>query len=241
MTTHAEDVWLDYAWRVATCGPGHLDPCRNAGGDDPFVDSSVRYPGNLGSAYDDRLGVLCVSLVHKSRDPAQDEDDAERHRRFEPISTVISDWRLRGRSDSSDAEYLIESRAAYEAAIITWPTWWLQFKPILDDARLDHTQVAYTNLAKCRAVLDDEDGRSRSLARLCQSAFPIVDLVRSLDPKFVLVATTLGEDLSAADPAGPGRWVCWDGRNFKMGIEHATSWRPLVAGRIRTARSRLGE
>lgn len=239
MTSAVEATWLDYAWTVSSCPAGHRRECGDRGGVDPFVDSSVRYPGNLGSAYESEVGVLCVGLVHKSRDPDDNPADADRHARFLPIAEAIAGWRDRGRSPETDERYLKESRSAYEAAIPGWPIWLNQFRPVLKEARLEHDQVAYTNLAKCRAPLDEDDRMSRRLASLCQSTFPLLTLVERLRPAFVLVSSTLGDQIAVLDPS-PARWKCWDGRTGMSGDDRPSTWRPLFGGQIRTARRGAG-
>lgn len=239
MSSGAEARWLDYAWEVVSCSAGHRRECGDRGGADPFVDASVRYPGNLGSAYESEVGVLCVGLVHKSRDPDAGPADRDRHARFVPIAEAIVGWRDRGRSSENDERYLEESRSAYEAAIPGWPIWSNQFLPVLKEARLDHTQVAYTNLAKCRAPLEEDDRMSRRLASLCQSTFPLLALVERMRPAFVLVSSTLGDEIAVLD-ASQARWKCWDGRTGMSGSNRPSTWRPLLAGQIRNARRNAG-
>jgi hypothetical protein len=239
MVTAPEAAWLDYAWTVVNCGEGHLAACESKGGADPSLPGRTRYPGNLGSCHDDRVGILCVSLVHKTRDPDAGAREEEWHASHRRIADAIGEWQATGRSATSDETYLASSRAVYEDAIPTWPTWWNHFKPVLDHARLDWSHVAYTNLAKCRADLDVDDRRSRQLAAFCQSAFPVQSLVAALRPAFVLVATTVLDASHYATCEPPPRVTVWDGRTAISNGDRPSSWRPLVAGRIRSAFARL--
>lgn len=72
MQTGTERAWLDYAWKVVTCTEAHLARCVTADGDDPQIAGGIRYPGNLGSGYDPERGILCIGLVHRSRQPGDE-------------------------------------------------------------------------------------------------------------------------------------------------------------------------
>jgi hypothetical protein len=197
MTTRVEEAWLDYAWSVVTCGDAHRRECDSAGGADPQLDPTVRYPGTLGSTWDDGRGVLFVSLVHRSRPDKHASSVPAAASDADEIIESIRAWRTAGRSPAADATFLRATREAHERTVPTWSLWKQHFGPVVSELGLRVGCVALTNLAKCRADLDADDGLSVRLAKLCQPAFPISGLVEALQPKAVLVASvSLPEDSS---------------------------------------------
>lgn len=96
-----------------------------------------------------------------------------------------------------------------------------------------HASVAYTNLAKCRTPLG-ADNRSRKLAELCQEPFPISVLVKSLQPKVVLVATTILSPDRYAPVGTDPQVICWEGQNYRNADGRPrTEWLRFEAGSIR--------
>ena len=96
-----------------------------------------------------------------------------------------------GRTATNDAHYLESVRTAYEAALPQWSRWRRHFRSLVEDyLKLDLTQIAWTNLAKCRVPTHRGSAARRAEAkvtRLCQREFaPMRVLVDRIRPQIVL-------------------------------------------------------
>lgn len=212
MTTPTERRWLEYAWRVANCSPSHRRLCEEAGGASPLEGGwgdRLRWPGYLGRDYDERRGVLCVGAVHGVGttwdEPAKSQLEAS-----------LQKWIDTERSEASDAAYLGTVREVFESWIPSWSHLWKPFykRLVEDKLHLDVRQLAWTNLAKCRA----SDGMK--VMPLCQAEYPITDVIEAIRPTTVLIGVKhayAGGDIVQtwrSASANPRVWT-WDGRQGK--------------------------
>ena len=191
-----ERLWLDYAWRVVNCPEPHLSACINKGAAVPGIDrvdgNDLRLPGYLGRNYRPG-GILCVAAV--SREPSlQDEEDSPPIARTNAsLFKLTRRWIRRGRSRESDSRYVRSMRLCYEEALPIWTRWKRHFRTLIEDhLKLGISDIAYTNLAKCRVPIDKgtqaRQAESR-LTRLCQSEFiPMREIVDIVQPAAVLVS-----------------------------------------------------
>ena len=191
-----EQSWLDYAWRVVNCSEPHLSACINAGAAVPGsgrVDGNdIRLPGYLGRSYQPG-GILCVaavsrepSLEHQEKNPANARTDAT-------LFKLTRKWIKDGRSRTSDERYLNSVRSYYEDALPTWDRWRRHFRTLVEEyLEMGVSDVAYTNLAKCRVSIDQGAQVRRAeatLTRLCQREFiPMRRIVDIVEPVVILVA-----------------------------------------------------
>lgn len=183
MVTPTESRWLDYAWRVANCPPEHRAACERKGGatSAPGYEGNVlRWPGYLGRDWREYHGVLCVGAVHGTN--WDDGDDAQARLTLE---SALWTWLERGRSPISDANYLEQVRVVFEWWMPLW-TRWDDFAKVLGKLGDRVRDVAWTNLAKCRAP---RSASSTTLAKLCQRLYPVADVVAAIRPVAVLSCT----------------------------------------------------
>lgn len=214
-----EAHWLDYAWRVVTCPTDHRSECVAAGGAVPgpgrMDGNELRWPGYLGRRYEAGRGVLCVGAVHREGDPAKHGLDTVPGRTDAELVAATRRWMQKGRGLKADAEYLNALRNSYEEALPSWTRYQRHFRSLIEEhLRMDSTQIAWTNLAKCRVSIDRGSAQraaEQRLTRLCQTTFPVSQLVAAIRPAAVLVAVLrAGENGDiVADWAAP-------------------EWRPLV-------------
>jgi hypothetical protein len=188
--SQTEQRWLAHAWGVVTANEKHLYDCVAAGGATPGpgrVDGNeLRWPGYLGRHYREERGVLVVGAVHKEASPANEQRQPVIARTNAMLVEATRRWRATGRGPAADAAYLAAIRTAYEEALPAWKRWQRHFRPLVEDhLGLDHTQVAYANLAKCRVPLSRSESK---VTKLCQRAFPMTQLVEAIRPQAALVA-----------------------------------------------------
>ncbi len=209
-----ERAWLDYAWQVVNCPESHLYACINAGAAVPGkgrVDGNdLRLPGYLGRNYRPG-GILCVAAVGR-------EPTIEREKKYPVIRrtnanlyNLTQKWIKKGRSSRKDAQYLKSAQICYEEALPNWPRWRRHFRTLVEDyLNMNVTNIAWTNLAKCRVSIDRGQKARTSesnLTRLCQRHFiPIRAIVDILQPVVILV--------SVLDAGRGGSIVeSWDGQS----------------------------
>jgi hypothetical protein len=188
--------WLDYASGVLNAPAGHRKACIANGGAIPgpgCVDGNeLRWPGYLGRNYHEGTGVLCVGAVDREATLRTPRADDVQQRTDRQLVASAREWRDAGRSPATDAKYLEDLRRAHEDALPMWSRWKRHFRPLIEDCLgMDRTQIAWTNLAKCRVSLDrgpKQRAAEGKLTRLCQRAFPMNELVEAIRPVAVLVA-----------------------------------------------------
>lgn len=100
---------------------------------------------------------------------------------------------MNGRSKKNDAKYLEEVRKAYEIGLPHWSRYRRHFKTLIEDyLKLEITDIAWANLAKCRVPIDKGNVARKAeqrLTKLCQEEFaPLGRLVNRLRPVAVLLA-----------------------------------------------------
>jgi len=119
---------------------------------------------------------------------------------------------------------------------------------------MDLTQIAWTNLAKCRVSID-RGARQRAaestLTRLCQRQFPAKAVVEAIRPGAVLTAVLQagrgGDVVGSWDSPSwsPLVWA-WQGRsghdrhNTAPGARRLSEWAPEMAEKVRAAWSTEG-
>jgi hypothetical protein len=135
--------------------------------------NDLRWPGYLGRRYGQLATVLCVGHVHAT--------DWEQTARV-PLEKSLRRWLSSGRSQSSDTAYLESVREVFEWWLPTWRRW-SHFRALVDKLQLDVQDIAWTNLAKCRV---SREANPDGVVRVCQSAFPIREVVEALRPEAVL-------------------------------------------------------
>lgn len=236
--SEVERAWLNYAWRVVNWPKEHAGPCLAAGGlpqsDTPEGrHNDLRWPGYVGRDYKPERGVLCVAAVGqqpKHYTPDQAGGYAE-------MARIHRAWLERGRSEEADRQFLESHRDYYERALPTWKRWRQVFRGFVEDhLRMDRREIAYGNLAKCRA----RDVDTVRLARVCQAVFPASEMVAALRPAAVVVAVV------SARPGGgtvrtwrgngyePFVWT-FEGRNARgQDGRGLNQWAPDVAREIRS-------
>lgn len=226
-----ERGWVDYAWGVVACPPTHAAECGRSGGIGVADDSDVRFPGFIGPNYEPQRGVLCMGHVHRYLPDRDDVDGGRLH----DINAVLTAWRARGRGEESDESFLVDSRAAYMASAPTWDYWNRNYAPLLKEARVELSEVAFANVAKCRTTTEDDSAASIRLADLCSKVFQPAALIELLRPAAVLLAS-LRLDVGVVDAT----IIRWNGRT---GVDEAGStmknWLPYEAGRLRRVRASL--
>jgi hypothetical protein len=179
--TDAELRWLDYARHVVNVSAAHIQLCESQGGVPDVGDTSrtLRWPGYIGRRYREGEGVLCINQVHRDINAETEQISPDVNQRY---VEATSNWRA-GRL--SDADFLGETRRAYEYWIPRWAAW-KHFRYLVEQQlglRVD--EVVYANLAKCQL----STGRATTgVVRSCQTEFPICELVMAIRPRVVLCA-----------------------------------------------------
>ena len=242
LVTETESRWLDYAWRVTNCPPEHRRTCESLGGAPVGAarqdGNDLRWPGYLGRRYDQRRGVLCVGHVHRERTGAK---LAGADAKVEPLLVdAARRWLTLGRSPENDASYLAAVQDAFEEWIPSWSRWSSGFKRVVEDELgMDHTQIGFTNLAKCRYPL--EGSPPIKLFVHCQETFPVQRLVEAIRPRAVLCgvlqADETGQIVSTwkSQHAQPLVFT-WHGRqNTDLRGRRLAEWAPEAGRRIRIA------
>jgi len=194
MLNETEVKWLDYAWRIATCPDYHRRECIRLGAARSrrglCKGNDLRWPGYVGADYRPGEGVLLVGAVHAPELPVAPsglQRDKDLQRTAYALTKLLSGWTAQPRSISRDEQFLPAFQRAFVDAAVLWERW-DEFAKILEALELSIQQVAYTNLAKCKAVGDGE-----LLVKFCQSEFaPISDLVETLNPCAVFTCVLNG-------------------------------------------------
>lgn len=240
--TETEGRWLDYAWIVTNCTSEHRRTCEYRGGaslgDARQEGNDLRWAGYLGQRYDERNGVLCVGHVHRERTGSELTRVDARAERL--LVDAARGWLSLGRSRENDASYLAAVRAAFELWIPIWTRWSRGFKAVVEgELGMDLTQIAWTNLAKCRYPL--RGSPPNELLAHCQRTFPIQDVVDAIRPKVVLCCVLRAHEEGTivktwnSQHAQPLVFT-WNGRNSTddRGRRLAV-WAPEAGRRIRQA------
>lgn len=254
MLTETERRWLDYAWEVVNCPTGHRRACERAGGARPGqgrVDGNeLRWPGYLGRRYGEERGVLCVGAVHREATPELERRDRTIGRTNAELATSAREWLAGGRSEPGDSRYLGRVRSAYEEALPQWARWQRHYRTLVEDyLGMSSTQIAWSNLAKCRVSIDrgpKQRSAEAALTRLCQSAFPIDRLIEAIRPVVVLVAVLNakagGGIVSSWESASCSPIVyTWQGQsghdrhNTAPGARPLREWAPEMARRVKAS------
>jgi hypothetical protein len=200
--------------------------------------NELRFPGYIGRSYKAGQGVLLVGHVHREPEPQHMSLPGD-HERF--IAAHFR-WQASVRSEEADAEFLSEMRRHYEEAVSSWNPWRQFFRSIVEDElRMSLSEVAYTNLAKCRQ--DPNRGSAERLTTFCQTQFPAYELVDAIRPAGVFVCV-----ISAAPSRGVIRWNLgeWDppvyafeGRNGRDARKRKRDeWLPEAVARVRALQAR---
>jgi hypothetical protein len=225
-----EERWLDYAWGVVACGDGHARACEAAGGIGMPGSSNARFPGFVGPEFLPGRGVLCMGHIHRYLPEADDTENG----RLEAVESAAVSWLGRGRGPESDEEYLSDSTAAYLATAPTWDYWRRNYDPLLRKARVPIGEVAFANVAKCRTPTEDDSAASVRIAKLCAGEFPPAELIATLQPAAVLLASLR---LDVGD-VGDVRVIRWNGRT---GVDEAgyrmSTWIEMEASKLHRLRT----
>jgi hypothetical protein len=237
--SEVDAAWLDYAWRVANWPRLHAGPCIAAGGAPQTAapegrHNDLRWPGYLGRKYVAGQGVLCLAAAGRQPPRYENTDHAAQ---YEQMGGTLRRWIENGRSAESDARFMEDNRELYERALPTWDRWRNIFRTFVEThLGIDRQAIAYGNLAKCRAV---DGANTEELSRVCQSAFPVHELLEAIRPAAVIVA-----GLNARPGGGVvRRWrstdvdpIVWtfQGRNGKgCDGRRFSEWGPDIAAQIR--------
>jgi len=103
-----------------------------------------------------------LGAVHGEAKPEDLAKDATLNASEFRMSDAVHAWRAAGWSTGADAAYLEGVRSSYEMAMPDWPRWRRTFKPLVEgQLRMDITQVAWSNLAKCRLLCGRAPRRPR--------------------------------------------------------------------------------
>lgn len=194
---------------------------------------------------------MCVGAVHREPSIEYEDNDPVGARTNAELIEGARRWLRDGRSLESDGAYLGTLRDAYEEALPSWPRWKRHFRTLVEDyLGLSVTEIAWTNLAKCRVPIHSGDSARRAqehLTRLCQADFASVsDLVDRIRPVAVLVAVL------KAGPGGPivSSWessnasplvYAWQGQsghdlhNTDPQARRLSEWAPEMAAQVRQA------
>jgi hypothetical protein len=211
--TEIETAWLNHAWTVVNCPPQHRQACIALGGATSGP-GRVQYndilsPGYLGRNYDQGR-VLCMGAA--GREPSlQDEQEKPNLRKTaSATASQIREWtRQVPRTVGTDEAFLRSFQATSEEAWRQWPRLAI-FRRLFAGLGIDSTQVAWSNLAKCRANDGLDSAHLTKLCILCQHQFPVAELVEAIRPVAVLICVI------AADPSREGEvvatWKPNDGR-----------------------------
>lgn len=258
----AEERWLDYAWSIVTCPAPHRDECESLGAAVPGpgrVDGNdVRWPGYLGREYREGAGILCVGAVHREARPEDETSDPVIAQTNAELAAAHRRWLRRGRSRRQDQAFIEAVRDAYERALPRWSRWNRHFRTLVEDhLGASPTEVAWTNLAKCRVSIH-RGATARSaeaaLTRLCQRDFaPMSELVEAIRPAIVLTSVLHagrdGDIVTAWDaPSSSPVVFSWQGQsghdrhNRDPHARRLSVWAPEAAAayraRIKFQRSR---
>lgn len=235
-----QERWLRYAWRVVNCTQTHRSECEAAGGARPGAErepgNELRWPGYLGRNYVEGSGVLCVGHVHRER-AGLNEADVTHTEATAGLVEGARSWLSSGRSARADKKYLDSVRNEYEGWLPTWPRWH-QHRDVLLGLGMDLTQIAWTNLAKCRVSINDKPAVDR-VTTLCQAEFPMAELIEAIRPAAVLVAVLHAGEAGGIvktwkSPHGNPLVFSWHGyhgtneRGEKQGV-----WRPRAIRAIK--------
>ena len=254
-TPEVDRRWLDYAWRVLNCPEKHRRRCVEAGAAIPGLErvdgDDLRWPGYLGRDWKPYRGVLCVGAVHREPSPEYEDNGPVGARTNAELIEGARRWLRDGRSTESDGAHLDKLRNAYEEALPSWPSWKRHFRTLVGDyLNLSVTEIAWTNLAKCRVPIHSGDSARRAeaqLTRLCQADFaPVSDLVDRIRPVAVLVAVlnagSGGPIVSSWESPNVSPLVyTWQGQsghdrhNTDPRARKLREWAPEMAAQVRQA------
>ncbi len=248
MISEVEARWLDYAWAVVNCPDYHRRKCVADGAAVPGPGrtdgNDLRWPGYIGRNYVPGHSILCVGAVH--REPNPEEETAH------GLIASARHWLAEGRSETSDHEYLESVREQYEQNLPRWSRWNRHFRTlIVNYLGADITEIAWTNLAKCRVSIDrgaTVRQAEQKLTRLCQAEFaPMADLVEKIEPVACLVSVLHGGRGGSIVDAWDGETVrplvySWQGQsghdrhNTVSGARRLEEWAPEMAEAVRRRR-----
>ncbi len=253
-----ESAWLEWARpivRMQSCAPEHFDWCRAALGpgeypedpEDTASDPTLRWPGYVGTRWRPYKGVLFVGSVHADfRKEGRRKGDPARVRVVDGMVDANRNWRNRSVDTSAgDIEYLAATRQAYATLIPGWSRdkAFGEVRLKLGDAV---EEIAWTNLAHCRAQPRKTPGGEYDLQRECsgtEGAFPIGRLLDVLKPAAILVAVSPVEGTHAprfdfAERDG-NRPLCWafNGHDEKRNGVHWRVWAAEFAEIVTERRS----
>jgi hypothetical protein len=170
-----ESAWYDYAKSVCGVNAKHLNECIAAGGASgtPSLRTNIRWPGYLGSRYcQSKLRLLCVGQVHHATELLRTLG------KIQPLLERIG-------SGPTDPATMAKITNEYEHAIVEWGPW-IKFSKIVSPLRLDETNIAYTNVAKCWQTLTDKP-ECKYPMRLCAKRFPIESLAASIQADAIVI------------------------------------------------------
>jgi hypothetical protein len=217
-----ERNWLDYARSVVEARPEHLEACAARHGRSDPADGSqtLRWPGYLGARFEHGRGLLLVGQVHRDINSSLERADPKVNQRYVAATTR---WRSR---ESIDAEFLAETRRAYEYWFGVWVSpAWRTFRSILEAFGRSVEETAYANLAKCQLSTDHSP---RKLIRLCQGEYPIGELITMLRPAAAFCAHLDASDQPLVNPRS--RTVPVYAFNYRSGVnargERKAEWIP---------------
>lgn len=147
--TSMESDWLEYAHDAIACDPKHLDMCRRRRQQwfppTPKLYDTIRWPGNLGSAYERQsFRVLCLGQIHHAKMLADTLGN------LQPAMLQFRAGRM------APQTFLAKAQKNYEAVMGKWDPWRTIIRTVLREGgirgeTLDPQHVAYSNVAKCWA------------------------------------------------------------------------------------------
>ena len=195
------------------------------------------------------VGVLCVGAVHREARPEDEARNPVSRRTNRELIDAHRTWVQHGRSPEGDRVYLERVRRAYEDALPQWNRWKRHFRWLVQDCLgLNRTEIAWTNLAKCRVAIHLGNRIRTSeakLTRLCQREFaPVSELVEAIRPGLVLTcvlhAGRCGDIVSSWDSASMSPLVFpWQGQsghdrhNTAPGARRLREWAPEMVSAYR--------
>jgi hypothetical protein len=172
------------------------------------------------------------------------------------LAATAREWLAAGRSGDTDAHYLARLQDAYVRALPSWSRWNRHFRVLVEDyLRMDRTQIAWANLARCRVSIDrgsKQRAAEASLTRLCQRQFPMSGLVDAIRPVAVLVAVLQarpGGDIVSSwkSPSCSPLVFAWQGQsghdrhNTARDARPLREWAPEMATAVRIATRDLAD
>lgn len=198
-----ERAWLRWARPIVcmqTSAGEHFNWCDGALGpaeypqepEDPASDPSLRWPGYVGVEWRPGHGILFVGSVHSdfTKDGGR-PGDADRRRVVAELADANRRWRDSSlATPAEDRRYLDATRSGYSKLLPGWSRDGA-FGKVRDALGDSVDQVAWTNLAHCRAQprkMIQREGEYL-LQRHCSGfagAFPIGDLIAAIRPVAVL-------------------------------------------------------